>query len=232
MPDRRDELGAVILAGGRARRLGGADKPGIMVGEQTLVAAVATAAAGAGAEQLVLVGPARPELAGLLGREAAAAGPAGSAVLARPRPACTVEFTRERPPGAGPVPALAAGLRLARARWVLLLAADLPFLRSSQLRDLAAAAAAAAGGAVLTDDGGRPQWLTGCWPAAMLRTALAGYTGTSLGGLLGPLAPARVTPDDGLPDRQEPGPPPWLDCDTPEDLAAARRLARLQEGTR
>ena len=222
MPDRPDGLAAVILAGGRARRLGGADKPGIVVGEQSLVAAVAAAAAGAGAGQLVLVGPPRPELAQLLAREPA---PAGA------MPALTVEFTRERPPGAGPVPALAAGLELVRAPWVLLLAADLPFLRSWQLRDLTAAAAGPAGGAILTDEGGRVQWLTSCWRTAALRAAVADYAGHSLGGLLGPLSPARVTLDGG-PRRPEPGPPPWLDCDTPEDLAAARRLARPQEGTR
>ncbi len=212
MPDRRAGLAAVILAGGRARRLGGADKPGIVVGEQTLVAAVAAAAAGAGAGQLVLVGPPRPELGGLLAGD-------------------PVEFTSEQPPGAGPVPALAAGLVLVRAPWVLLLAADLPFLRSWQLRDVTAAAATSARGAVLTDDSGRPQWLTSCWPVPALRAALSGYAGNSLGGLLGPLSQVRVTLDDRRPG-QHASPPPWLDCDTPEDLAAARLLARPQEGTR
>lgn len=210
MPDR---LGAVILAGGRAARLGGADKPGLVIAEQSLVASVASAATGAGASQLVLVGPARPELPALLG-------------------AVPVEFTSERPPFAGPVPALGAGLRLIREPWLLVLAADLPFLRPVHLRAVADAAGRAGGGAVLVDDQGRPQWLTSCWRADTLRTALSGYAGSSLGGLLGPLSPAHVTLAYAEPASSANGPPPWLDCDTPEDLAAARRLANLEEGTR
>lgn len=217
-----DGLGAVILAGGRAARLGGTDKPGIVIGEQSLVAWVARAAKGAGARRLVVVGPARPELPGLLAE--------GPAVTGDLEPAVTVEFTCERPPQAGPATALAAGLQLVTEPWVLLLAADLPFLRAGHLRTVADAAARARRGAVLADDEGRPQWLTSCWPAAELRTALTGYAGHSLGGVLGPLSPVLVTLEDGSPGPGEP--PPWLDCDTPEELAAARRLAWLQEGTR
>ena len=92
------------------------------------------------------------------------------------------------------------------------LAADLPFLRAAHLRTLLAAAAAAAAGrdgAVLTDDGGRAQWLAGCWRTGALRRAAAGYQGSSLHGLLAPLRPASVSVPPG------PGePPPWLDCDT------------------
>ncbi|MGH3376563.1 MAG: NTP transferase domain-containing protein, partial [Actinoallomurus sp.] len=50
---------AVVLAGGGARRLNGADKPGLRVGGRSLVAWVAAAVADA--ERLVLVGPRRPE---------------------------------------------------------------------------------------------------------------------------------------------------------------------------
>ncbi len=65
-----------------------------------------------------------------------------------------------------------------------------------------------------------------------LRAALAEYAGASLGGLLGPLAPVAVTLNPAPAGRAGPERPPWLDCDTPEDLAAARRLARPQEGIR
>ena len=224
MPD----LGAVILAGGRADRLGGADKPGLLIGEQSLVASVASAAAGAGARNLVLVGPARPELPGIFAAAAPAGGPGPDPSAGQARAEVSVAFTCEEPRFAGPVAALAAGLRLVREPWVLLLAADLPFLRPGHLRAVAAAAEGAGGGAVLLDAEGRPQWLTSCWPAGALREVLAGYAGRSLGGLLGPLSPVPVTLEYATPD---PG-PPWLDCDTPEDLAAARRLARLQEGAR
>ena len=39
----------------------------------------------------------------------------------------------------------------------------------------------------------------------------------SLGGLLGPLSPVTLGPAPG-----QPGPPPWLDCDTEDDVRRAR----------
>jgi molybdopterin-guanine dinucleotide biosynthesis protein A len=127
-----------------------------------------------------------------------------------------VSFVCEEPPGAGPVPALRRGLAEAIPPWVALLAADLPFLRPDDLRTLRRAAAGHHG-AVFADDTGRPQWLAGCWRTETLRSAADGYDGISLGGLLGPLGPVlvRLAPVPGLP-------PPWLDCDTPEDLDRAR----------
>jgi molybdopterin-guanine dinucleotide biosynthesis protein A len=184
-------FGIIVLAGGRGTRLGGRDKPGLVVAGRTLIGAVVAAGTGAGAGQIVLVGP---ERAGLDG----------------------VSFVCEDPPGAGPVPALRRGLAEARPPWVALLAADLPFLRPDHLQALRRAAAGHHG-AVYADDAGRPQWLAGCWQTEILRRAATGYQGTSLGGLLGPLEPVLVRPTPA------PGePPPWLDCDTPEDLDRAR----------
>ncbi len=213
-------LGIIILAGGRARRLGGADKPGLVVGGQTLLAAVVAAGTEAGARRVVVVGPGRPEIADHGGT-------------------APVRFVREEPPGSGPVPALRRGLaELAPRRglaevdgpaqgpaepraepWVAVLAADLPFLRAGHLRALLAAAAGH-DGAVLADDGGRAQWLAGCWRTGALRRAAAGYRGSSLHGLLAPLRPVSVSLPPG------PGePPPWLDCDTEQDLRRAREMA-------
>ena len=213
-------FGMIILAGGRATRLGGADKPGLMVGGRTLLDAVLAAGTEAGARQAVIVGPSRSG-AGRL--------PGGPPVL----------FVRDEPPGAGPVPALRRGLDElshpadpgdpAAAPWLAVLAADLPFLRAAHLRALLAAAAGDDGaghegaghsghdGAVLTDDAGRAQWLAGCWRTVALRRAAGGYSGASLHGLLAPLRPAsvRLTPGPGEP-------PPWLDCDTEADLRRAR----------
>ena len=138
-----------------------------------MAATVAAAALAAGAGQVILVGPDRPDVA------AAAAGP-GRVVMAR-----------EDPPGAGPVPALRAGLALARAPWVAVLAADLPFLRGDRLAALLAAACGGAG-AVIADACGTEQWLAGCWPTGRLAAALAAYPGRSLRGLMQPLAPARI----------------------------------------
>ena len=211
-----------MLAGGRASRLGGADKPGLVVGERSLVASVVSAAAAAGAGLVVVVGPPRPGL-----------------VLAAGR----LRVVREEPPGSGPVPALRRGLAEVAAPWVLVLAADLPFIRAGNLTSLLAAAAGTrpATGAVLADDDRRrragrtavgtppgrrrragrrrrrPQWLAGCWPTEALRVASHGHRGGALGGLLGPLSPVLLGPAPG-----QPGPPPWLDCDTEDDVRRAR----------
>jgi molybdopterin-guanine dinucleotide biosynthesis protein A len=168
-------FGIIILAGGRARRLGGRDKPGLVVGAGSLIASVVRAGTAAGARRVVVVGPPRPGLPG-------------------------VSFVREEPPGAGPVPALRRGLAEAADPWVAVLAADLPFLRSGHLRALLAAAGDRAG-AILADDTGRPQWLAGCWRTGALRQAVTGYQRDSLRGLLGPLAPAlvRLAPAPGEP---------------------------------
>lgn len=173
--DAADGFDAVVLAGGRARRFGGGDKPGAEVGGRPLITWVAGAAARAG--RLVVVGPPRTGL------------PDGAT------------FVREDPPGAGPVPALRTGLPLVRAPWLALLAADLPFLRPAHLaRLLDEARRAGAPGAVLVDGGGHEQWLVGCWRTGALRAALDGYDGASLRGLLGPLGPVRVAlAGDGRP---------------------------------
>ena len=92
IPGHRAPFGMIILAGGRATRLGGADKPGLTVGGRTLLDAVLAAGTEAGARQAVIVGPDRPGIADDAG------GP-------------PVRFVREEPPGSGPVPALRRGLR-------------------------------------------------------------------------------------------------------------------------
>ena len=191
-------LDAVILAGGGGRRMGGVDKPGLDVAGRTLLERVADAvrAHGAAADgpgtdadaRVIVVGPRRES----------------------PR----AVYVREDPPGAGPVPALRAGLPHVRSRWFALLAADLPHLAPAHLGALAEAPAPSDTGAVFVDSSGREQWLTGVWHTDAVRDALAGYTGRSLYGLLGPLRP-RLVPADDL---------AVADCDTPDDLARARSL--------
>ncbi|HZR48542.1 MAG TPA: NTP transferase domain-containing protein [Streptosporangiaceae bacterium] len=181
-------------------------------------------------EQIILAGGAAVRLAGrdkpalvVGGRSllesviAAGAGAARVIVVGPPRADITrALFVSEEPPGAGPVPALRRGLAEVSAPWIALLAADLPFLRAAHVGALLAAAREQGTGAVLADDAGRPQWLAGAWRTAAVRSALDEYQGSSLRGVLGPLRPA-LTHASGEP-------PPWLDCDTPEDLEAARRL--------
>lgn len=155
-------------------------------------------------------------------REAAA----GRVIVVGPaRPGLEVRVVREEPPGAGPVAALRVGLEEVKAPWVAVLAADLPFLNGEHVKALLVAArdavvatgASPSPGAVLVDETGREQWLAGCWRTAVLREAIKGYQDGSMRGLFGPLGPVmvRLPADEG-------GPPPWLDCDTPDDLRRAR----------
>jgi molybdopterin-guanine dinucleotide biosynthesis protein A len=198
---------AVVLAGGRGTRLGGTDKPGLIVGGQTLLSAVVSAVTSAGADRIVVVGPERP-------------GDLSTGAGGR------VRYAREDPPGRGPVAALACGLEQVSAPVIVLLAADLPFLRPAHVTRLVTALAAQqAPGAVLLDDSARPQWLVSGWLAAGLRGATDRHQGSSLGGLLGPLDPVL------LPDETAAGEPPaWLDCDTAGDLRRAREWATRPHG--
>lgn len=215
---------AVILAGGAARRVGGATKPALQVGGEALLTRVLAAASDA--RQRIVVGP--QELAGLV--------PAGATL------------TREHPPGGGPVAAIAAGLSLLdrsdRSLLVAVLAADLPFLSARTLATLrdsarqergdsgggdssADAGARCVDGAVLVDAQSRPQWLAGVWRLGALAArldALGDPAGGSVRGLVAGLRVAHVHIPDGS------GPPPWFDCDTTGDLRRAEEWAR--DGTR
>jgi molybdopterin-guanine dinucleotide biosynthesis protein A len=210
----------VILAGGSASRMGGADKPGMAVGATPMLVLVAQAAAAAGTNRLIPVGPMRTGVV----RD-------GLARLAAGRTGW-LAWVQEEPAGSGPVAGLRRGLAEVTAPWLMLLAADLPFLTAAHVialqaaGRLAAAESSGATGVVSLDAAGRPQWLTSWWQAGSLRSALAGYAGDSLRDVLAPLNPATirlaVTPG---------APPPWLDCDTPDDLAIARRawLVRAED---
>ena len=240
MPAHVHAFDAVVLAGGRSTRLGGADKPGLVVGRRTLLGSVVWAVTEAGASRVVVVGPQRPAALGAAtlspGTGSPGTGSPGTGSLATGGPGARggeqVRYTREDPPGGGPVAALRCGLAEVSAPDIVLLAADLPFLRPVHVtRLLAAAAGPPARGAALLDASGRPQWLASCWPAAVLRAALEDYPGSSLRGVLGPLEPVL------LPDETAAGePPPWLDCDTADDLRVAQdwaaRAGTEQEATR
>jgi molybdopterin-guanine dinucleotide biosynthesis protein A len=226
---------AVVLAGGAARRLGGADKPALPVGGRMLLDRVLAACAAA--EGTVVVGPRRPT-------------------------ARQVRWTREQPAGGGPLPALAAGLAAlgAEAGWpdagrsggvasdgqgrpevVLLLAADLPFLTASTVNALADALTADREkrteeedgteweGVMLTDADGRDQPLAAAYRIEPLRRELAligaehgSLTGLPLRLLTGELALRRIADPTGEAS---------FDCDTWEDVAVARaRLDAASEG--
>jgi molybdopterin-guanine dinucleotide biosynthesis protein A len=174
------DFAAVLLAGGRGSRLGGVHKPALVVAGSTLLDRCLHAVADASVT--VVVGP--------------------ETATARP-----VRWTREQPPGGGPVPALAAGLELVGdVELVAVLAADLAGVTAStvvRLRD-----AVRVDGAVLDD--GHAQWLIGVWRAESLRRVLPrNPAGASLRSVLGGLDYARVAAAPGE----------TVDVDTPADLA-------------
>ncbi|MHC5906133.1 NTP transferase domain-containing protein [Streptomyces sp. S6] len=146
---------AVVLAGGGARRLGGADKPGVRVGGRALLDRVLGACADA----------------------------ARTVVVAAPRPTGRpVEWAREDPPGGGPVAALDAGLRGTTAERVVVLSADLPFLAADTVHQLLAALESGVDGALLVDADGRDQPLVAAYRTAALRRELTAL-GDGLAGL-------------------------------------------------
>lgn len=196
-PDAGPVHDVVVLAGGAARRLGGADKPGVRVGGRALLDRVLAACPDA----------------------------ATTVVVADPRPtARPVVWAREDPPGGGPLAALDAGLRHTTARYVLVLSADLPFLREATARLLLTVLrTGGADGVLLTDADGRDQPLVAAYRTPSLRTELAALT-KEHGALTG-LPLRRLTAVLDL--TRVPDPVASFDCDTWDDIATAR--ARIRE---
>jgi molybdopterin-guanine dinucleotide biosynthesis protein A len=133
---------AIVLAGGRASRMGGEPKPLLTAGGRTLLARVADAAIAAGCDPIIVVGPEDAALPG-------------------------ATLVREDPPFGGPAAGIVAALPLVDAAWTLVLAADLAHPDDA----LAALLAATAGpdGVVLTDPDGREQWLAAAYRTSALR---------------------------------------------------------------
>ncbi|MEV5197924.1 NTP transferase domain-containing protein [Streptomyces sp. NPDC053720] len=188
---------AIVLAGGAAKRLGGADKPGIRVGGRALLDRVLAACADA--STTVVVGGRRPTV----------------------RP---VIWTHEEPRGGGPLAALDAGIRRTTAERVLVLSADLPFLGAGTVAALLAAAGEGQrDGALCTDEEGRDQPLVAVYRAEPLRRELA-LLATEHGGLAG--LPLRLLTHELDLARVAADPLSSFDCDTWEDIASARARIR------
>ncbi|MGH2787384.1 MAG: molybdenum cofactor guanylyltransferase [Actinomycetota bacterium] len=126
---------AVVLAGGRATRLGGVDKALVEIGGLSLLDRALRAVRAA--DNIVAVGPRR-------------------------RSDLRVRWVREEPPGAGPVHALRAGLEHVAAELVVVLAVDHPLVTE---RTIAAILGSARGrdGATLCDFDGHVQPLVGTY---------------------------------------------------------------------
>jgi molybdopterin-guanine dinucleotide biosynthesis protein A len=141
---------AVILAGGRATRLGGVSKPDLMVGGRRLLSTAIAGARAAGCDRVVVVGPGTLDAPGCL-------------------------RAQEDPPFGGPVAAVAAGLDALGdgAPDVLVLACDMPDA------DVAVAhlvggrrAHPDADGVALVDASGRTQWLAAIFARPVLDRAI------------------------------------------------------------
>jgi len=176
------DLAGIVLAGGAARRLSGLDKPMLEIrGKPLLRHAIDALAA---ADPVIVVGPQRPGVP-------------------------DVVWTREEPPGGGPVAALAAGLALVHTPQVAVLAGDLVTVTASTV-DRLRAARGSHDGAVLVDGEGHRQWLIALWRTESLRAALPDEPGgASLRRVLGGLDIAGV----------EAAPGEGADVDTPAELA-------------
>jgi len=149
-PMAKRRLGAVVLAGGGAARLGGADKATIEVGGRTLLEHVLGALIDV--TEVVVVGSEVPT-------------------------SRAVTFTREDPAGGGPAAGLLAGLR-AFARTpdvVVVLAVDMPRVSADTVRRLVEAAED--DGAVLVDAAGRTQYLCAAYSVVALTAADPGGEG-------------------------------------------------------
>ncbi len=147
-------IDAVILAGGRAHRLVGADKAALIGPDgRTALRTVLDAGAAVGARRLVVVGP--PTLTSLLGPYE------GWATV-----------VQEDPPWSGPARGIAAGVAALppEGRAVLVLACDMPNIAPA-VRVLARRGLARDG--VVARASGRRQWLLGLYRRDVLAAACA-----------------------------------------------------------
>jgi molybdopterin-guanine dinucleotide biosynthesis protein A len=135
------EWAAVVLSGGAGARLDGADKSGIEHAGRTLLEHALDAVAAA--SEVVVVGPAVPT-------------------------SHAVTFTRESPPGGGPLAGLSAGVAAlgGQTALVVVLAVDMPHVTADTVERLLAAVGDG-DGAWLADDAGRRQ-LAGVVPRGLV----------------------------------------------------------------
>jgi molybdopterin-guanine dinucleotide biosynthesis protein A len=197
----RPLFGAILLAGGRASRVGGAHKPLFEVGGQTLLARAAAAVAHAGARPIVVAAPALD-------------------------PSLDVDWALEDPPFGGPVAGIVAALSRTdlwapEPEWTFVLACDLPRVDAA-VKWLAGdipLLPAGTEGVCLADASSRPQWLTGAYRTAALRRAARALPDAGrdapVRALLDDLAIAAIAAPDDL----------TADVDTWEDLGRARAAA-------
>ncbi len=163
-----DTTGAVVLTGGSAVRLDGADKASVELGGLTLLEHALGALVDI--DHVVVVGEPVP--------------------TSRP-----VTFTREDPARGGPAAGVLAGLRCfpRSPTWLVVLAVDMPLVTSWTIRRLTEARQG--DGAALVDDDQRLQYLCAVYLTASLEAARPSYEeeyGMSMRALVGGLQVAHV----------------------------------------
>lgn len=203
---------AIVLAGGRASRLGGAAKPLLEVDGVSLLSRTIAAAHDAGAGRVIVAGD----------RVFAGSSVQDGSIQDASLEDASIDWVREDPPFGGPVAAILSALPRVEAEWTLVLACDLPGVaRALALLPLdAAGVLSLADGAHLTDASGRSQWLTAIYRTSALREAAASVPdaghNTPVRTLVGGLRLSAVPAPESA----------TRDVDTWEDLEWARCVAR------
>lgn len=229
---------AVVLAGGRSRRMSGRDKVRIDLDGRTALARVLAAVPDlVPAGRRIVVGPevlredlpAGTEEVRLVREEPAFGGP----VAALERGVREIPAPRV---AASPVPSSAAGAATGRSTGggaadadVLVLGGDMPLLQRADASRLLAADPTGRRVRVMIARSGRREHLCAVWPRGLLRDALDAVAGTgpSWEGLAMRDLYARLGPRDLL---EVPAvADETADIDTPEDLASVRDRLRARE---
>lgn len=168
---------AIVLAGGRSKRLGGADKSAFLLDGMTLLERVCAAVAGAG--RIVIVGTVDD-------------------------PPYGIEVVLEDPPFGGPAAGIGAGLAAlgpASSEFVAVLACDLPYAAAAFAALHSKAAHGFDADALIAADGsGRRQTLLGIYRVSSLRTAVentGSLDGLSVRSLIAGLTLAEVAVPQG-----------------------------------
>jgi molybdopterin-guanine dinucleotide biosynthesis protein A len=201
-----DGCTAVVLAGGRSRRMGH-DKATLRLGERTLMQQV-----------IETVAPLFPRLV---------------VSVAAPRADLPWPQVCDEPPGQGPLGGLCAALWQVDTPWIFALATDMPFVAPALVEALAVLRNDAVD-AVVPRVHGHPQPLAAFYStrcrapfAALLEGGERGGSDArrrSLRAALGTIAALYVDEPELL--AADPGLQSFFDLDTPQDLTAATRLAR------
>lgn len=101
----RDQLTALILAGGKATRLGGVDKRELVIGGRTIFE-----------RQVAALAPCAAEI-----------------IVSSPRAVAGYRSVVDPVPGAGPLAGIAAGLAAAGTPWLFVIAGDMPYVHRAFL---------------------------------------------------------------------------------------------------